>query len=102
MLNHHDRVGTWRDWRSGHNLPSVSLGKRSGWSIAGAGCARKFQKFVLRGFRCSAGETVACGAREGRLVAVGVKRLGKDASNGQPEFDAFDAGSQAASLGRMR
>jgi hypothetical protein len=102
VLDHQDGISAWRDWRAGHNLPNVAFGERPGGSVTGAGCARELQEGVCRGFRCPAGETVTRGAREGRLVGVGMKRLGKDASKSEAEFDAFNPRCSAGGLERLR
>jgi hypothetical protein len=68
----------------------MAFGKRAGRRIAGSGCACELQEFVFRGFQRAAGEAVSRGACEGRLVAVGVEWLGKNASKGKPKLDTFD------------
>ncbi len=50
------------------------------------------------GFRGAAGEAVACGTRERRLVAVSAERLGEDAAKGLIETDALDCGASAGEL----
>jgi hypothetical protein len=54
------------------------------------------------GFRSSAGEAVAGGTRERRLVAVGAERLGEDAAEGVVERDALDTGTNAGELRGVR
>src|SRR5271155_1609868 len=50
------------------------------------------------GFRSSAGEAVAGGTRERRLVAVSAERLGEDAAEGLIEPEALDCGARAGEL----
>jgi hypothetical protein len=47
------------------------------------------------GFRSSAGEAVARGARERRLIGVGAERFGEDAAMGVIESDLLDCGASA-------
>src|SRR5580704_2288511 len=54
------------------------------------------------GFRGSAGEAVACGTREWRLVGVSAERLGEDAAKGLPEWDAFHSRTNAGEFGGAR
>ena len=66
--------------------------RRAGRSFPGAGSASHGEGPMPRGLSGPAGEAVAGRAREGRLVAVGTKRLREHPAGSLAEFDALDRG----------
>jgi len=64
-------------------------GSGAGGSLTGSGCASDGQRLVNGGFGGAAGVTIASGAGEGRLIAIGGERLREDAAWGLSKFHAF-------------
>ena len=77
---------------------AVAARQRARWRIAGAGGAGDGERPMRGSFRGAAGEAVARGAGEGRLVAVGVERLGEHAAGCLFECDKLHAGAKTGPL----
>jgi hypothetical protein len=82
VFEHHDGVGAGWNRSTGHDLPGSAFGKRPGWSVAGTGGSNQIERSMRGGFGGAAGESVAGGAGERRLIAIGAERLGEHTACG--------------------
>jgi hypothetical protein len=87
VFDHEHGIGTLGDGGAGHDLPYFSGRELAGYRLPGANLAGKCEELVRLGG--ADGESVAGGAWEGGLVAIGVDWLRQDAAGRGGESYGF-------------
>ena len=78
VLQHDDGIGAFRNRSAGHDLPGCAGGERSRWGFSGSRGTNKGEFAVRRSLGSPACVTIARGAGEWRLVAIGNEWLRED------------------------
>jgi hypothetical protein len=103
VLHHQDSVGAGRDGCAGHDLPGMAFREAARREHRRLGMwPARFRNLCFEASDAWQAKPSRVERANGRLVAVGVEGLGKNAAEGERKFDAFDGRRVVGSFDRVR